>query len=189
MARNPPTSPARSPSSRRPTVRRSGSSPTPRSASSRCATSPPSSVSSAPARISGTARTGRRTTSTARTSRGRKAKKARKARTGKTKDKETRRRQRTQGEARDQGAQGREARDRRRLRAGFAARSAHRSGDPRDLRHVGQSRPARRPDRGAEKGQGPSPDRRRSWFQPAPPVRPIPAGREVLRDAQNSPLR
>ena len=36
-------------------------------------------------------------------------------------------------------------------------RPAHRAGDPRALRHVGQGRPARRPDRGAEKGQGLSP--------------------------------
>ena len=53
-----------------------------------------------------------------------------------------------------QGAEGREARAGRCVRPCFAARPAHGAGGPRALRHVGQGRPARRPGRGAEKGQG-----------------------------------
>ena len=62
-----------------------------------------------------------------------------------------------QGEARDQGAEGREARARRRLRPAVATRPTHRAGDPRALWPVCQGRPARRPDRGAARGQGLSP--------------------------------
>ena len=61
------------------------------------------------------------------------------------------------------------------------ARPAHRAGDPRALRHVGQGRPARRPGRGAEKGQGQALIAGDPWFHRAPPVRMSPAGREALR--------
>ena len=71
----------------------------------------------------------------------------------KDKDKETKEGKEGK-EKREIKEQGREARARRRLRPEFDRRPAHRAGDPRALRHVGQGRPARRPDRGAEKAQG-----------------------------------
>ena len=118
--------------------RRSGSSPTPRSASSRCATSPPSSGQLGDRQ----GLLGRQGLAEGRLRRAQQAWKEIKEFKDKEKEKDEGEGQGEQeageGEARDQGAEGREARAGRRVRPGSrTARPAHRSGDPRAVRHVG----------------------------------------------------